>query len=120
MFSKSLPFTLLKCWVVGLSLMPLFSRPSFITLLKYPLVGSTLLISYLFNRDHLMQLVSECRNYIIKRMILNLPASRNVNRQVSRGMKHLSLEPLATNSTMASERLALCRNGKNCFAFAIS
>jgi len=48
------------------------------------------------------------------------PESRNVMRHVSLGMYNRSLEPLATNSTIASERPALWRNGRNCFALATS
>lgn len=45
---------------------------------------------------------------------------RNVMRHVSRGKKRRSLDPLATNSTTASDLPALCKNGRNCLALGTS
>lgn len=41
-----------------------------------------------------------------------IPASRNVTRQLSFGMYKRNLDPLATNSTMPSVRKARCHDGK--------
>lgn len=48
------------------------------------------------------------------------PEMRRVMRQVSLGRYNLSRDPLATNSTTASDLPARCKNGKNCFAFGMS
>ena len=49
-----------------------------------------------------------------------IPASKNVTWHVSFGKYNRNLDPLATYSTMADDRPARCKNGKNWEAFARS
>lgn len=47
-----------------------------------------------------------------------MPLSKKVAKQVSRGMYTLTLLPLATNSTTACRRPIRCKKGRNCLLFA--
>jgi hypothetical protein len=45
------------------------------------------------------------------------PARMKLTKQVSLGKYNFILDPVATNSTNATVLPALCRKGRNCFAF---